>query len=222
MSELNEQLKTKLSGIRAFINEGINYCQDSHDAPPAPATKWDHEALHVIGEINDMIEALDATPAPQAAPSAWSLPKEIPFETMKAAERSGISFVSLCRVWEFLVSASPPAVTQAAPSEPVARVNDDHLSQREDAIWKVFVAMQDGLSRNGFQGAVDAGLAAQQSPADARDAVIAAARKWWEGKRPDGWSLTEHASNAACNCYTPAETTLALAIAAATTSTEGR
>lgn len=63
------ELKTKLEGIRAFIDEGIQYNQSSFDMPPEPASKWDFEAICVIGEIKAMIESL-AAPASPAAPVA--------------------------------------------------------------------------------------------------------------------------------------------------------
>ena len=43
-------------------------------------------------------------------------------------------------------------------------------------------------------------------------AVIAAAVKWWRGKRPEGWKLTEHLDSPLVNAYTSGGLPLAEAV----------
>lgn len=49
----------------------------------------------------------------------------------------------------------------------------------------------------------------------ALDGLQQAALAWWEGRRPQGWQLTEHLSSPAVNTSNPAEEALARGIAAA-------
>lgn len=148
-----------------------------------------------------------AAAAPQAAPSelrCWSCRK--PYTLAQRSWADGNC--PHCGVEIELESA--PAVTQAAPSEPVAWAGD-------------LPGMWEEADMTGGETDCAAPLAAQQSPADARDAALRGwALVWWESKRPDGWTAEQHYTIPTVNCSSVAEDKLARAIAAATTSTEGR
>jgi hypothetical protein len=218
MSELNEQLLdiARRTGLRGYLH-GVN------------AT----DARELLGAFVAEMDKQRATPAPQAAPSDTAMMlqqlKGIATSTKRGVGARIADIIELIGKFEARTAATG---SQAAPSEPVARANDDQLRQRENDIWKVFVAMQDGLSRNGFQGAVDAGLAAQQSPADARElfkhtggtvyeklgelSVKVGNTGWWLG------CVRYRSVDTGKECVTDAERWRSsfTAIAAATTSTE--
>lgn len=45
------------------------------------------------------------------------------------------------------------------------------------------------------------------------DTVLRAARRWWRGHRPMGWTLGQHIENPAVNCSSQFDVELALAVA---------
>lgn len=51
------------------------------------------------------------------------------------------------------------------------------------------------------------------APLDMHEELYAAARKWWQSKRPVGWNLRQHLQDPCINCVSSSEDALASAIA---------
>lgn len=80
------------------------------------------------------------------------------FCTMPQAVAFGRKIESATRALADSVPVGAKNQEPAAPAQQPLATNAARLHERENAMWHVFVAMQNGLSAGGFQGSVDAGL----------------------------------------------------------------